>query len=36
MSIVKELVDTIEKQIKDTKLDSWLSDKWEIQQVKDW
>ncbi len=36
MSIVKELVDKIEKQIKDTKLDGELSDKWEIQQVKDW
>ena len=36
MSIVKELVDKIENQIKETKLDSWLSDKWEIQQVKDW
>jgi len=36
MSIVKELVDKIEKQIKETKLDSSLSDKWEIQQVKDW
>ena len=35
MSVVKELVDKIEKQIKDSKLDSWLSDKWEIQQVKD-
>lgn len=36
MSIVKELVDKIEKQIKDSKLDDSLSAKWEISQVKDW
>lgn len=35
MSVVKELVDKIEQQIKNTKLDSSLSEKWEIQQVKD-
>lgn len=36
MSIVKELVDKIEKQIKESKLDESLSEKWEVKQVKDW
>ncbi len=35
MSVVKELVEKIEQQIKNTKLDSSMADKWEIQQVKD-
>ena len=35
MSVVKELVEKIEQQIKDAKLDSSMSEKWEIQQVKD-
>jgi len=35
MSVVKELVEKIEQQIKNAKLDSSMSDKWEIQQVKD-
>ena len=36
MSVVKELVDKIEQQIKQTKLDESFSEKWEIQEVKDW
>jgi len=36
MSVVKELLEKIEEQIKNAKLDESLSDKWIIQQVKDW
>lgn len=36
MSVVKELIDKIEQQIKEKKLDSSFSGKWEIKQVKDW
>ena len=36
MSVVKWLVDKIEQQIKQTKLDESFSEKWEIQQVRDW
>jgi len=36
MSVVKELVEKIEEQIKSVKLDSSLSDKWITQQIKDW
>jgi len=35
MSVVKELLEKIEEQIKNAKLDESLSDKWIIQQVKD-
>jgi len=35
MSVIKELMEKIEKQIQETKLDDRLSDKWVIKQVKD-